>query len=96
MSGLNALSHITGGGILGNTKRVIPDGLNLNIDWTSWDSLPIFELIQKTGNISDEEMRYVFNIGIGLIAVSSKENADRILEIAKSLNEKAIVIGEVI
>ncbi len=96
LSGLNALSHITGGGILGNTKRVIPDGLNLNIDWTSWDSLPIFELIQKTGNISDEEMRYVFNIGIGLIAVSSKENADRILEIAKSLNEKAIVIGEVI
>lgn len=96
LPGLKALSHITGGGILGNTKRVIPEGMNLNIDWKSWNSLPIFDLIQKTGNISDEEMRYVFNIGIGLIAVVSKDDADSVLEKSKSLNEKAIVIGEVV
>lgn len=96
LPGLKALSHITGGGILGNTKRVIPEGMNLNIDWKSWNLLPIFDLIQRTGNISDEEMRYVFNIGIGLIAVVSKDDADLVLEKSKSLNEKAIVIGEVI
>lgn len=96
LPGLKALSHITGGGILGNTKRVIPNELSLQIDWKSWNNLAIFDLIQKTGNISDEEMRYVFNIGIGLIAVVSSKEADYILETAKSLNEEAVVIGKVV
>lgn len=96
LPGLKALSHITGGGILGNTKRVIPDGMDLKIDWKSWNSLPIFDLIQETGNISDEEMKYVFNIGVGLIAIVSKNEADKVIEKTKSLSEEAFVIGEVI
>ncbi len=92
---IKAFSHITGGGIIGNTKRVTPKNMTLSIDWNAWEMLPIFKLIQQTGNVSDEEMRNAFNIGIGLIAIVSKENVDKVLEISKGLNEPAVVIGEV-
>ncbi len=63
---LKGISHITGGGIVGNTKRILPNGLKLKIDWSKWEVPPIFKLIQDAGDISDEEMREVFNMGIGL------------------------------
>lgn len=88
------VSHITGGGIVGNTKRILrKDELQLKIDWNCWNSLPIFDLIQKTGNITDEEMRHVFNLGIGMIVCVPKENVDKTLEMMSSA--KALVIGEV-
>ncbi len=91
---VNGVSHITGGGIIGNTKRILrEDGLKLNINWNCWDVLPIFSLIQQTGNISDEEMRLVFNLGIGMIVCTDKSNADKALEILKPAN--ALIIGEV-
>ena len=94
-SKIKGLSHITGGGIIGNTKRILPKGLRLNIDWNSWKIPPIFKLIQETGNISDEEMRAVFNLGIGLVAVVSKKETEKVFKISNSLKEKAIIIGEV-
>jgi len=92
---IKAFSHITGGGIIGNTKRVVPEGLKIKVDWNSWEMPELFKFIQKTGNVSDEEMRDVFNIGIGLIAIADKNDVNRILEIAKSQNEKAFIIGEI-
>ncbi len=92
---IKGLSHITGGGIIGNTKRILPKDLRLNIDWNCWEIPPIFKLIQKTGNVSDEEMRSVFNLGIGLVAVVSKKEIEKVIKISNSLKEKAIVIGEV-
>ena len=93
---VKGLSHVTGGGIIGNTKRILPKGLRLNIDWNSWQLPKIFKLIQETGNVSDEEMRSVFNLGIGMIAIVSKRQIDKILKVSNSFKEKAIVIGEVI
>ena len=93
---VKGLSHVTGGGIIGNTKRILPRGLRLNIDWNSWQLPKIFKLIQETGNVSDEEMRSVFNLGIGMIAIVSKRQIDKILKVSNSFKEKAIVIGEVI
>ncbi|MGA7837229.1 MAG: AIR synthase-related protein, partial [Ignavibacteriaceae bacterium] len=87
---------ITGGGIIGNTKRILPKGRELKIDWNSWKLPKIFSLIQKTGNIPDEEMRSVFNLGIGLVAVVSPKDVEKIIKISKTIKEKAIVIGEVI
>jgi len=92
---IKAFSHITGGGIIGNTKRVTPKNLKLKIDWNAWDILPIFKLIKETGNISDLEMQQVFNLGIGLIAIVDKTNANKVIELANSINEQAIVIGAV-
>jgi phosphoribosylformylglycinamidine cyclo-ligase len=92
---VNAFSHITGGGIIGNTKRVVPKNLQLKVDWNAWDLLPIFKLIQQTGNIDDEEMRKVFNLGIGLIAVVNKNDVDKVLTLAANIGEKGIVVGEI-
>lgn len=92
---IKAFSHITGGGIVGNTKRVVPKNLSLKINWNVWDILPIFKLIQEVGKITDEEMREVFNLGIGLIAIVDKKNVDTVLKISESAGEKGIVIGEI-
>jgi len=93
---INAFSHITGGGIIGNTKRVVPSGLKISIDWNAWQQMPIFNLIQETGGITDEEMHSVFNLGIGLVAIINKEYLNNVTEIAESIGEKAILIGKVL
>ena len=87
---LTGISHITGGGIIGNTKRIIPEGLELQIDWKKIDLPPIFKLIQKTGDISDEEMRKTFNLGVGMILASRPENAEKIKNEIKNMNIKEI------
>ncbi|HOV91814.1 MAG TPA: phosphoribosylformylglycinamidine cyclo-ligase [Candidatus Kapabacteria bacterium] len=91
---ISGISHITGGGIVGNTNRIIPKGYKLNINWGSWEVPPIFRMIQKTGNIDDEEMRRVFNLGIGLIIIVSNENINTAIELLK--NENPIIIGDII
>lgn len=93
---INAFSHITGGGIIGNTKRVVPDHLQIKIDWNSWEQLSIFKLIQEVGKISDDEMRNVFNLGIGLIAIVNKNDVDKVIEISKEVIEEGIIIGEIV
>ena len=92
---VKGLSHITGGGIVGNTKRILPKELNLNIDWSSWDIPPIFKLIQTTGEITDDEMREVFNMGLGLVIIVSKKKVGTALKLANEINEQFTVIGEV-
>ncbi|MBL7997577.1 MAG: phosphoribosylformylglycinamidine cyclo-ligase [Candidatus Kapabacteria bacterium] len=88
------LSHITGGGIVGNTSRVVPKGLALDIQWDSWKWLPIFTLIQEAGGVNTEEMRHVFNLGIGMIIICRPENAAQIL--AMTSDEQPVVIGSII
>jgi len=92
---VKGLSHITGGGIVGNTRRILPKELNLNINWSSWDVPPIFKLIQTTGEINDDEMREVFNMGLGLVIIVSKKKVGAALKIANEINEQFTVIGEV-
>ena len=92
---VRGIAHITGGGIIGNTKRILPKGLKLKIDWHKWEVPAIFKFIQESGEISDEEMREVFNMGVGLIFVVSKDDVEATMNLAKELNEKPIVIGEI-
>jgi len=92
---IKGLSHITGGGIVGNTIRILPEGLTLNISWNSWEVPAIFKIIQKTGKISDEEMRKVFNLGIGLIAIVNKDDQNEVKKIAKEFGEESFLIGKV-
>ncbi len=93
---IKGFSHITGGGIVGNTKRILPEGTSLKIDWNAWEMPEIFKLIQKTGKVKDDEMRSVFNIGIGLIAVIGRDNADDLLKLSEESGETPIVLGEII
>lgn len=93
---IKGFSHITGGGIDGNTMRIIPEGLNIEVNWDLWEVPAIFKLIKRTGNITEEEMRKVFNLGIGLIAVVSKENEYKTIQLSNEINEHPLVIGRVI
>ena len=92
---VKAFSHITGGGIIGNTLRVLPENHRIIIDWNSWEIPPVFRFIQKEGKVEDKEMRKVFNLGVGLIAIADKKNADEILSIAETLGEKAFIVGKI-
>lgn len=92
---IHSISHITGGGILGNTNRVVPKNLKIKINWNSWKPNPIFRLIQTTGKINDSEMRKVFNMGIGLILIAAKKDEGKISAHLNKLKEKHYIIGEI-
>ncbi|MFH0988999.1 MAG: phosphoribosylformylglycinamidine cyclo-ligase [bacterium] len=92
---VRGLSHITGGGIEGNTMRVVPKGLKLNIDWQAWERPWLFQLIQQTGNVPEADMRKTFNLGIGIIIMVSPREADAVVRYLKRKNEKPFIIGEI-
>jgi len=91
---IKGMSHITGGGIVGNTKRILPRGLKLKIDWASWKRPYIFSLIQTTGDVPEEDMRQTFNLGIGLIIIVEKNSLDKTINLLST--ENPIVMGEVL
>jgi phosphoribosylformylglycinamidine cyclo-ligase len=90
------LAHITGGGIVDNVLRVIPDTCTIMLREKGWEIPPVFNFLQQAGNISDQEMLRTFNNGIGLIAVVPEEAAQEIIERLTAMDEKAYVIGEVV
>ena len=79
--------------MLFRSKRIIPNGLKLKIYWDAWELPPIFRLIQTTGNINDDEMREVFNLGIGLILVAHPSDAEYLLDALN--NHNPIILGKV-
>lgn len=92
---INSISHITGGGIIGNTKRVVPDNLKIIIDWNSWKRPAIFNLIQIRGNVKEPDMRRTFNLGIGLIFIIDKNYLNDFTEFLKFKKEKFTLIGSI-
>jgi phosphoribosylformylglycinamidine cyclo-ligase len=86
------MAHITGGGFPGNIPRILPESTAACIDTGTWDTPPLFRLIQQKGEVGREEMYRVFNMGIGMAVVASPENAASI----KERLPEAIRIGEVV
>ncbi|HEU0026947.1 MAG TPA: phosphoribosylformylglycinamidine cyclo-ligase [Ktedonobacterales bacterium] len=87
---ITGMAHITGGGLVDNIPRVLPDGLGVDLDASTWDVLPIFRLIQRRGQVAWEEMRRVFNLGIGFIVFTHPEDEARALELAVSAGARRI------
>lgn len=92
---IHGLAHLTGGGFYDNIPRVLPKKTKAVIKKGSWKVLPIFDLIQKEGNIDEREMHHVFNMGVGMVAVVGKNEADPFIQAAKQLGLDARSIGEV-
>ena len=76
---IHGLAHITGGGLVGNIPRILPEGCSVRLDRSAWQVPAIFDLVQKRGGIKDEEMYRVFNMGIGMAAICGQETADKLL-----------------
>jgi phosphoribosylformylglycinamidine cyclo-ligase len=93
---VRACAHITGGGLAGNTARVIPDGLQGQIDFDAWARPPLFALIQERGDVPEADMRRTFNCGIGLVAVVAPEQADAARATLEALGEEPVQIGKVV
>lgn len=92
---VKGMAHITGGGFIENIPRVLPEGVNVEINYGSWPILPIFGLMQEKGSISNRDMFTTFNMGIGLVIVVPEEQAEQALSAAAELGEKAYRIGTV-
>ena len=86
------MAHITGGGLIDNVPRVLPQGMAAQFHSKSWATPPIFQLIQQRGNVAQSEMYRVFNMGIGMVVICSPENVN---QLTQALPE-AKVIGEVV
>ena len=92
---VKAVSHITGGGFYENIPRSIPKGFGAKIEKNAVKVLPIFDMIQKTGNISERDMFNTFNMGVGMSVVVGKEDADEAVRILKQNGEDAYIMGEI-
>ena len=93
---VKGISHITGGGFYENIPRSIPNGLGAKIDRSAVRVLPIFDLIAKTGNISERDMFNTFNMGVGMSIVVAKDDVEKALTVLKENGEDAYVIGEIV
>ena len=92
---INAIAHITGGGLTDNLPRVLPDGLCARIDLASWNRPPVFEWLQQVGNIEQAEMLRTFNCGVGMVLAVDAADEQPCLARLQALGEQASVIGEV-
>ncbi len=90
---VHALSHVTGGGIIGNTRRVIPETCTLDIAWDAWERPALFRMIQELGDVPEEDMRHTFNLGIGMILIVAEGDADAVL--GKLAGESPFTIGRI-
>ncbi len=93
---VKGISHITGGGFYENIPRMFPDGITAKINKNSFPILPVFDLLQKEGNISGHDMFNTFNMGIGMMLTVDKADAQKAVDILNAAGEKAYIIGETV
>jgi len=92
---VHAMSHITGGGLLENLPRVMPENTRAQIDAASWELPAVFKWLQEHGNIDSQEMYRTFNCGIGMVMVVNAEDADTAIETLTKAGEVAFKLGEI-
>jgi phosphoribosylformylglycinamidine cyclo-ligase len=92
---VHALAHVTGGGIAGNLVRVLPPGVEAVVDAGSWPWPPLFRVLMRAGQVGRDEMRRVFNLGVGMIAVVARDDVETAVRAAERAQVPAWIIGEV-
>ena len=93
---INAIAHITGGGLIDNLPRVLPENLGATIDLSSWRFPPVFEWLRQAGNLAEHEMLRTFNCGVGMVLAVDAEAEEACIERLDALGETAWVIGEIV
>ena len=91
----HAFVHVTGGGIEGNIRRILPKGRTISVRYDSWKRPPVFSLIQERGAVPEDDMRRTFNLGIGLVVVVAPSDVDQVMRVAALHEERPIKIGVV-
>ena len=93
---VKGIAHITGGGITENLPRILPPDCAAMIDRRRWTPPPIFRVLQTRGDISDDEMYRTFNMGLGLLLVTSPDQADAVRATAEARGEQTVIVGEIV
>lgn len=91
---IKGLAHITGGGLVENTPRALPDHLAADFDWDAWKRPAVFEWLQSTGGVPEDDMRRTFNLGIGLSLIVAPSNVDDVIARLTAAGERAFKIGQ--
>jgi len=89
------LVHVTGGGLPGNLRRVLPDGCTAAIDYSAWERPPLFDLIQRKGDVPEADMRQTFNLGVGLVAIVRPDEEAEARQVLEEHGETPFRIGRV-
>jgi phosphoribosylformylglycinamidine cyclo-ligase len=92
---VRAMAHVTGGGLAGNLARVLPDGVGADVDRATWTPHPVFSLLGEVGGIGRADLEATFNMGVGMVAVVDRDDADRMLSLLVEADVPAWVCGEV-
>ena len=90
---LKGAAHITGGGLVENTPRALPDHLAADFDWTAWKRPAVFDWLQAAGGVPEEDMRRTFNLGVGMVLIVEPANADAVIAMLNGAGETAFKIG---
>ena len=93
---VKGMAHITGGGLVLNIPRMLPDGVQARLDRTRWPRPPIFDWLQRGGKVADDEMHRVFNCGIGMVLAVAAKDVDETIRLLVAAGEQAYAIGEII
>jgi len=93
---IKGLAHITGGGLLENIPRILPSNVDVALKEGSWPALPVFDLLQKIGQVPREEMLRTFNLGLGMVIITSPEYVEMVKDQVRQAGEKHYLIGEVV
>ncbi|MEP7208657.1 MAG: phosphoribosylformylglycinamidine cyclo-ligase [Casimicrobiaceae bacterium] len=93
---VKGMAHITGGGLVENVPRVLPEGVQARLAAAAWVRPPIFDWLQKTGNIADDEMHRVFNCGIGMAVIVAADDAERAAQLLTEAGESVRPIGRIV
>ena len=90
---LHAAAHVTGGGIVENLPRVLPEGLEADVAWGSWPEPPVFELLRAETGASEDDLRATFNLGVGMVLVVPPDRADQVIARAEGSGSAAFPVG---
>jgi phosphoribosylformylglycinamidine cyclo-ligase len=93
---IRGMAHITGGGLPENVPRCLPEGLGVALDRKTWNVPPVFSLIQRLGDVPEEDLFRTFNMGIGYVLIVPKTQADKAFQVLKGTGESPVFLGEVV
>jgi phosphoribosylformylglycinamidine cyclo-ligase len=93
---IKGLAHITGGGLLENIPRILPENVSVEIKRGTWYEPPVFGVMQRLGNVDDQEMFRAFNMGVGMAIICAKSERENIISHIEELGEKCSSIGRVV
>ena len=93
---VRAVAHITGGGLVGNLPRVLPGGVDAELERTAWEVPRVFAEIQRLGEVADDEMARVFNLGLGMVVVVPADDAARALSVLSAAGHAAVEVGRLV